>query len=116
MPEENHDIPIKQPESINSPEPINQPEPIDTSEGWTILTKFGGAAIAVCGGFVAFTTIVAPTRVMGATSSGKLKWQQANVQIQAAAPANPAGVTNDVSQSAPAPNNSSPLNDGQPPK
>src|SRR5215470_8622084 len=103
MPEENHDI------------PINQPEPIDTSEGWTILTKFGGAAIAVCGGFVAFATFVAPTRTMGATCSGKLQWQQTNAQIQAAATANPAGATNDVSsQSAPA--TPSPLNDGQLPK
>jgi hypothetical protein len=105
MPEENHDI------------PISEPEPVDTSEGWTILTKFGGAAIAVCGGFVAFTTFVAPTRVMGATCSGKLKWQQTNTQIEASAAANPAGVTNDAtSQSAPASNNPSPLNDGQPPK
>ena len=105
MPEENHDI------------PINEPEPIDTSEGWTILTKFGGAAIAVCGGFVAFTTFVAPTRVMGATCSGKLQWQQTNTQIQAAAAANPASVTNDIpSQSSPGPNKPSPLNDGQPPK
>lgn len=105
MPEENHD------------NPLNEPEPIDTSEGWTILTKFGGAAIAVCGGFVAFTTFVAPTRVMGATCSGKLKWQQTNIQIEAAATANPVGVTNNVSsQSAPAPNNPSPLSDGQPPK
>ena len=111
MPEENHDIPI------NRPEPVSEPEPIDTSEGWTILTKFGGAAIAVCGGFVAFTTFVAPTRVMGATCSGKLQWQQTNTQIQAATAANPASITNDISsQSAAAPNKPSPLNDGQIPK
>ncbi len=105
MPEENHDI------------PINEPEPIDTSEGWTILTKFGGAAIAVCGGFVAFSMFVAPTRVRGATCSAKLKWQQTNTQIEASASTNPATVTNDVSsESAPASNNPSPVNDRQPPK
>jgi hypothetical protein len=60
---------------------IEGPEPIDNSEGWSILTKFGGAAIAVCGGFVAFTMVVAPTRVRGATCSAKLKWQQVDTQI-----------------------------------
>jgi hypothetical protein len=62
--------------------PTNEPQPIDTSEGWTILTKFGGAAIAVCGGFVAFTILVAPTRVRGATCSAKLKWQETKIPIE----------------------------------
>jgi hypothetical protein len=87
----------------NQNAPIGDPERIDNSEGWTILTKFAGVAIVVCGGFAAFTVLTPRTRLSGATSSSKLKWQQAQVQVENTAAVNLSSPTNTAQPDPPNP-------------
>jgi hypothetical protein len=87
----------------NQNAPIGDPEPIDNSEGWTILTKFAGVAIVVCGGFAAFTVLTPRTRLAGATTSSRLNWQQTQVQVQNIAAVNSSSLTNTAQPHPPKP-------------
>ena len=60
----------------NSSDSIVDPVPVNESDGWGGLARFFSFATVICGGVVAFAVMTTPTRVRGATSSAKLKWQQ----------------------------------------
>src|SRR2546423_4293044 len=63
---------------------LGEPEPVDKTDGWRTLIYAGSIFAVVCGGFLAFANLVAPTRLSGATRSAKLKWQQRHLEIEQA--------------------------------
>jgi hypothetical protein len=61
---------------------LGNPEPIDEPDFWRSLFDWGVIAATVCGGFLAFTHLVVPTRLSGASRSARLKWQQRQAEAE----------------------------------
>jgi hypothetical protein len=56
---------------------IGEPTPVGEGEGWSVLARWASFATVIGGGVVAFAVMTTPTHVRGATTSSRLKWQQA---------------------------------------
>jgi hypothetical protein len=66
----------------NANQPIGEPQPIDPRQGRKILKRMAGVVALVAGGLAAFATLLAPTRLSGASRSARLQWQQRQKEIQ----------------------------------
>jgi hypothetical protein len=63
---------------------LRDPEPATETDAYNVLVDLTGILAVVCGGFLAFAHLAAPTRLSGATRSAKLKWQQRQTEVQQA--------------------------------
>jgi hypothetical protein len=77
----------------NDNQPIGEPQPIEPAEGRKFFKRVAGAVMIVAGGFVAFATLLAPTRLSGASRSARLQWQQRQKEIRETIEHDPCGST-----------------------
>jgi len=76
---------------------IGGPEPMEETDARGLLPELGVVMVTLCGGFLVFTTLMVPTRTMGATASARLVWEQRQLEVEAcvaAQPPNPAVAAN----------------------
>lgn len=66
----------------NDHQPIGDVQPIEPQQGRKLFKRVAGYAMVIGGGFIAFATLLAPTRLSGASRSARLQWLQRQKEVQ----------------------------------